>query len=67
MGVDIKGYFHWSLVDNFEWAEGFLQRFGLFETDFNNFERKWRKSARIYSEIAKNNGITEEMEKEFLK
>ncbi|MCX7720105.1 MAG: family 1 glycosylhydrolase [Dictyoglomus thermophilum] len=54
-------------MDNFEWAEGFLQRFGLFETDFNNFERKWRKSARIYSEIAKNNGITEEMEKEFLK
>ncbi len=66
-GVDIKGYFHWSLMDNFEWAEGFLQRFGLFETDFNTFERKWRKSAKIYSEIAKNNGITEEMEKEFLK
>ncbi len=66
-GVDVKGYFHWSLMDNFEWAEGFIQRFGLFETDFNTFERKWRESAKIYSEIAKNNGITEDMEKIFLK
>jgi beta-glucosidase len=66
-GVDVRGYFHWSLMDNFEWAEGFLQRFGLFETDFNTFERKWRESARIYSEIAKDNGITEAMEEKFLK
>lgn len=66
-GVDVRGYFHWSLMDNFEWAEGFIQRFGLFETDFNTFERKWRESARIYSEIAKNNGITEDMERKFLK
>ncbi|MGB9858220.1 MAG: glycoside hydrolase family 1 protein [Dictyoglomaceae bacterium] len=63
-GIDVKGYFHWSLMDNFEWAEGFKQRFGLFETDFETKERKWRKSARLYSEIARNNGITEEVEKE---
>lgn len=65
-GVDVRGYFHWSLMDNFEWAEGFKQRFGLFETDYSTMERKWRKSAEIYREIAKNNGITEEIEKEVL-
>jgi beta-glucosidase len=61
-GVDVRGYFHWSLMDNFEWAEGFKQRFGLFETNFDTKERIWRESAKLYSEIAKNNGITEEME-----
>lgn len=61
-GVDVRGYFHWSLMDNFEWAEGFKQRFGLFETNFDTKERIWRESAKLYSEIAKNNGITEGME-----
>jgi beta-glucosidase len=44
-GADVRGYFHWSLLDNFEWAEGFDARFGLVEIDYkNNFARKKRKS-----------------------
>jgi beta-glucosidase len=58
-GVDVRGYFYWSLLDNFEWAEGFTQRFGLVEVDFNTFERKMRPSGRLYGEICKNNGAAE--------
>lgn len=66
-GIDVRGYFHWSLMDNFEWAEGFKQRFGLLEMDYNTMERRWRKSAEIYSEIAKNNGISEDLVKTYVK
>lgn len=50
--VKIKGYLHWSLLDNFEWTEGFSARFGLIEVDYkNNFKRKPRRSYYIYREI----------------
>lgn len=58
-GVDAQGYFHWSLLDNFEWAEGFAQRFGLVEVDFEIFERKMRPSGKLYGEICRNNGLAE--------
>lgn len=51
-GVDITGYMHWSLMDNFEWAEGYSMRFGLYEVDFKTQERKPRQSAFVYKEIA---------------
>jgi len=57
-GVDIQGYFHWSLIDNFEWADGFGPRFGLIEVDYRNFRRKPRYSAEVYGKICKNNSIT---------
>lgn len=56
-GVDVRGYFHWSLLDNFEWADGFEPRFGLHEVNFETFERTPRASAQVYAAIAKNNGL----------
>jgi len=56
-GVDVRGYFHWSLLDNFEWAEGFTKRFGLVEVDFSSFKRTIRPSGKLYGEICKNNGF----------
>lgn len=50
-GVDLRGYFHWSLVDNFEWNEGWHLRFGLVELDPNTQARKPRHSAQLYSQL----------------
>lgn len=57
-GVDLRGYFYWSLMDNYEWHQGFWPRFGLVGIDYkNNLARKPRKSFYFYSEICKNNSI----------
>ncbi len=56
-GAEVKGYFHWSLIDNFEWADGFAPRFGLIEINYENLERKARPSAYVYADIIKHNGI----------
>ncbi len=56
-GVDLKGYLHWSLLDNFEWAEGFSPRFGLIKVDYETLEREIRSSARSYADIAKTNTL----------
>ena len=58
-GVDIRGYFHWSLLDNFEFVDmrGFWPRFGLIEIDYKTLERKPRKSFYVYRDIIKNNGV----------
>lgn len=53
-GVDVRGYMHWTLLDNFEWAEGFSQRFGLATR-----ERQLRPSSRVYASIARANALTE--------
>ncbi len=45
-GSDVRGYFYWSLLDNFEWDKGFWPRFGLVEVDFKTFQRRIRGSAR---------------------
>jgi beta-glucosidase len=50
-GVDIRGYFHWSLMDNFEWSEGFGPRFGLFKVDYKDFHREIRPSAQMLQRI----------------
>ncbi|MEK7090227.1 MAG: family 1 glycosylhydrolase, partial [Patescibacteria group bacterium] len=47
-GVDVCGYFHWSLLDNFEWDKGFWPRFGLVEVDYQTMERRIRKSAKLF-------------------
>lgn len=50
-GVDVRGYFHWSLLDNFEWDLGYGPRFGLVEVDYKTMERKLRPSAYVYKAI----------------
>jgi len=52
-GTQVRGYLHWSLLDNFEWAHGFEPRFGLVEIDYKTFRRKIRKSALEYAKICK--------------
>jgi beta-glucosidase len=56
-GFDIGGYFHWTLIDNFEWSEGWKLRFGLFALDPETQSRSMRPSAEVYSAIVRNNGI----------
>ena len=51
-GVDVRGYYHWSLFDNFEWAEGFEPRFGLFRVDYASYQRSATDGARVLAEIA---------------
>lgn len=48
-GVDVRGYFHWSLLDSFEWHRGFGPRFGLVEVDYRTLKRTIRPSARAYA------------------
>ena len=50
-GFDVKGYFYWSLLDNFEWAEGYDMCFGLYEVDFETQQRTLRKGAERFKEI----------------
>ena len=56
-GVDVRGYLHWSLMDNFEWAEGFRARFGLAEVDYATQKRSLRASAYTFAKICKTNQI----------
>jgi beta-glucosidase len=56
-GADVRGYFHWSLVDNFEWAEGWVPRFGLQELDRRTQRRTPRPSAALYAGICRANGL----------
>ncbi|MGH2516779.1 MAG: glycoside hydrolase family 1 protein [Ktedonobacterales bacterium] len=60
-GVDLRGYYHWSLVDNFEWAEGWKLRFGLAALDIETQKRTPHPSAALYSAIAHANALTPEM------
>jgi beta-glucosidase len=57
----IKGYFHWTLVDNFEWDQGWDLRFGLWALDEKTQKRTKRPSADLYAEICRENGLSSEM------
>jgi beta-glucosidase len=56
-GAPVRGYFHWSLVDNFEWAEGWSAHFGLFSLDRATQDRSPRSSAEVYGRIAAANAL----------
>ena len=56
-GVDIRGYFVWSLMDNFEWAWGYSKRFGIVHVDYETFQRRPKDSARWYAAVARSNAV----------
>lgn len=56
-GINVKGFFYWSLIDNFEWHLGFDPKFGLIEVDYKTLKRQIRPSALVYTDIIQNNGI----------
>lgn len=59
-GVDVRGYFVWSLLDNFEWAEGYSQRFGLIYVDYPTGRRTPKQSAAFYRQVIADHGIEAE-------
>lgn len=56
-GVDVRGYMHWTSTDNFEWAEGYSQRFGLVAVDRTTLERHPKPSLSVYARICRENGV----------
>jgi beta-glucosidase len=59
-GVDLQGYFAWSLFDNFEWQEGYSQRFGLVWVDYETQARVFKDSAHWYRGTIRRNGASED-------
>ena len=57
-GVDLRGYFAWSLLDNFEWSQGYSKRFGLLRVDFETQRRTPKASAHQYREVVRTNGAS---------
>ena len=55
-GVNLRGYFVWSLLDNFEWSHGYSMRFGVVHVDFETQKRTPKDSARFYSTVMATNG-----------
>ena len=56
-GVDVRGYFAWSLMDNFEWASGYSKQYGLVHIDRNSLKRTLKASAHWYASVIRDNGI----------
>jgi len=56
-GVDLRGYLVWSVLDNFEWAEGYRKRFGIVHVDYLTQRRTPKRSARWYQEVIARNGL----------
>ena len=54
--IDLRGYFEWTLLDNFEWNKGYAERFGLVYVDFETQKRIWKDSAYWYADVVKENG-----------
>ena len=55
-GADVRGYFHWSILDNFEWGAGFSKRFGLVHVDYETLKRTVKDSGHWYREVIRTNG-----------
>ena len=63
--ADVRGYYHWSLTDNFEWASGYFPKFGAFAFDPATGKRTLRDGARVLRDVAKANGITPKLLKKY--
>jgi beta-glucosidase len=59
-GVRLRGYFQWSIMDNFEWSEGYSQRFGIVYVDYKTQKRIIKESGRWYSRVIQANGLEEQ-------
>ncbi|MBN2797378.1 MAG: glycoside hydrolase family 1 protein [Clostridia bacterium] len=66
-GIDVQRYYHWSLLDNLEWNDGYGPRFGLIEVNYDTLERHIRESGHFYAEICQSKAITEPMLQQYLK
>ena len=64
-GADVRGYYHWSLTDNFEWAEGFGPHFGLYSVDHGTYARTSTEGATALSEIAKSRELSTELRERY--
>ncbi|HEX3027454.1 MAG TPA: glycoside hydrolase family 1 protein [Clostridia bacterium] len=60
-GIPIQRYYHWSLMDNFEWLEGEAARFGLIHVDYDTQKRTIKRSGQFYGELIKNRGVSREL------
>jgi beta-glucosidase len=60
-GVDVRGYFAWSLLDNFEWSYGYSKRFGIIHVDYETQRRTWKDSALWYRDVISANAILPEV------
>jgi beta-glucosidase/6-phospho-beta-glucosidase/beta-galactosidase len=56
-GIPVKGYYHWTLMDNFEWSDGYRIRFGLYNVDRKTKKRNPTKTVELYRKIIKQNSI----------
>ncbi len=64
-GMDVRGYLHWSTLDNFEWAEGYDMRFGMIHVDFETQKRTVKETAKFFSDLAKKNCIDKALLKKY--
>jgi len=56
-GADVRGYLHWTAWDNFEWAEGYTKRFGLYAVDRETLSRTPKPSAAVFAEICRTRSV----------
>lgn len=65
LGADVRGYYHWSLFDNFEWAEAFGPRFGLFSVDYTTFVRTPTAAVPVLHDIASRHSLSSSLRKKY--
>ncbi|SHF28275.1 Beta-glucosidase/6-phospho-beta-glucosidase/beta-galactosidase [Marinitoga hydrogenitolerans DSM 16785] len=62
LGANVNGYMYWSIIDNYEWSQGFSKRFGLIHVDYKNKKRTFKPAFFVYADIIKNKGIPDYLE-----